>query len=63
VQRPPTCRSRELGIEPGARLAYVFDFGDEWRVLLRLRERTECDGGAYPRVVERVGTAPPQYGD
>lgn len=52
----------ELGLEPGAALAYVFDFGDEWRVQLRLRERTETDGGAYPRVIERVGEAPPQYG-
>lgn len=51
----------ELGIAPGARLAYIFDFGDEWRVLLVLREQTETDGSAYPRVVERVGTAPPQY--
>lgn len=51
----------ELGIAPGARLAYVFDFGDQWRVLLTLRESSECDGGVYPRVVERVGTAPPQY--
>lgn len=51
----------ELGISLGARLAYVFDFGDEWRVLLTLREQTETDGGTYPRVVERVGAAPPQY--
>lgn len=51
----------ELGIAPGARLAYVFDFGDEWRVLLTVRERTEPDGGAYPRVVERSGSTPPQY--
>lgn len=53
----------ELGIELDAVIAYVFDFGDEWRVLLKLRERTEADGGAYPRVMERVGQAPPQYGD
>lgn len=51
----------ELGIAPGGCLAYVFDFGDERRVLLTLRELSECDGGAYPRVVERIGSAPPQY--
>lgn len=51
----------ELGLEPGTEIAYVFDFGDEWRVLLRLREQLESDGGAYPRVIERVGEAPPQY--
>lgn len=52
----------ELGLEPGAAIAYVFDFGDEWRVMLRLRERIETDGGVYPRILERVGEAPPQYG-
>ncbi len=53
----------ELGLEPGAVIAYLFDFGDEWRVRLTLRERSEGDGGTYPRVVERVGSAPPQYGE
>jgi Plasmid pRiA4b ORF-3-like protein len=52
----------ELDLEPGAEIAYVFDFGDEWRVSLELRERMETDGGTYPRVIERVGEAPPQYG-
>lgn len=51
----------ELGLAVGDRLAYVFDFGDEWRVLLTLRESTEPDGGDYPRVLEREGNAPPQY--
>ena len=51
----------ELGLRPGARIAYIFDFGDEWRVLLTLRERVPADGGPYPRVLERVGEAPPQY--
>lgn len=44
------------GLEP----LHVFDFGDECRVLQRLRERIGTDGGAYPRVIERVGAAPPQ---
>ncbi len=52
----------ELGLEPGGEIAYLFDFGDEWRVLLRLRDRGETDGGTYPRVIERIGEAPPQYG-
>ena len=29
----------ELRLKIGARLAYVFDYGDDWRVLLTLRER------------------------
>ena len=53
----------ELGLKPGAAIAYVFDFGDEWRVLLRLRGSVESDGGPYPRVIKRVGTAPPQYSE
>jgi hypothetical protein len=50
----------ELGLKPGARIAYVFDYGDEWRVMLTLRE---CVDGsdAIPRVSDRRGTAPPQY--
>jgi hypothetical protein len=50
----------ELRLKIGARLAYVFDYGDEWRVLLTLRERIHRSG-AIPRVSQRRGTAPPQY--
>lgn len=50
----------ELHLKIGARIAYVFDYGDDWRVMLTLRERV--DGSqAIPRVSERRGTAPPQY--
>jgi Plasmid pRiA4b ORF-3-like protein len=50
----------ELRLKAGARIAYVFDYGDDWRVLLTLQEQL---GGGEPvrRVVERRGTAPPQY--
>ncbi len=51
----------ELGLAVGAKIAYVFDFGDEWRVLLTLRETTQADGGSYPRVLHREGKPPPQY--
>jgi hypothetical protein len=51
----------ELGLQVGQKIAYVFDFGDEWRVKLALREHAEPDGGTYPRVLLRKGTAPPQY--
>jgi hypothetical protein len=42
------------------RAVYVFDYGDEWRVMLTLRERIE-GSSAIPRVSDRRGTAPPQY--
>lgn len=51
----------ELGLAVGAKIAYIFDFGDEWRVRLTLREHAQPDGGAYPRVLHRKGNAPPQY--
>ncbi|MEA2369769.1 MAG: hypothetical protein QOH12_163 [Solirubrobacteraceae bacterium] len=51
----------ELDLVVGAKIAYVFDFGDEWRVELRLRERTVADRAAYPRILQSRGKAPPQY--
>lgn len=54
---------RELGLQQGDSLAYIFDFGDEWRVrlsCLNAEPRTEAHS-AYPRIVEREGTPPPQY--
>jgi hypothetical protein len=50
----------ELRLTVGARIAYVFDYGDEWRVMLTLRERVD-GSNAIPRVSDRRGTAPPQY--
>jgi len=51
----------ELDLQVGAKLAYVFDFGDEWRVLLTLRAREDPSGGTLPRVIQRQGEAPAQY--
>jgi hypothetical protein len=51
----------ELDLVVGAKIAYVFDFGDDWRVRLTLREQPQPDGGTYPRVLQRDGIAPPQY--
>jgi hypothetical protein len=50
----------ELRLNIGARIAYVFDHGDDWRVLLTLRERVDS-GDAMPRVSDLRGTAPRQY--
>jgi hypothetical protein len=50
----------DLRLEIGARIAYVFDYGDEWRVMLTLRERVD-GSSTMPRVSGRRGTAPPQY--
>jgi hypothetical protein len=53
----------ELGLERGASIAYVFDFGDEWRVELRVLDAGAADSGRYPRIVASKGQAPPQYPD
>jgi Plasmid pRiA4b ORF-3-like protein len=62
---PQSAEVRLDGLEltRGKRIAYVFDFGDEWRVRLTVQRITADDGGAYPRLVKSVGDAPPQYPD
>jgi hypothetical protein len=52
---------RELGLRKGKALAYVFDFGDEWRVLLKFVDRWEAGEETYPMLVESAGMPPPQY--
>jgi hypothetical protein len=51
----------ELDVRPGQRIGYVFDFGDDWRVRLTVRERVTAEPGGHPRVLELRGTPPPQY--
>jgi len=51
----------QLGLAEGRRVAYVFDFGDEWRVRLRVHEVMADDGSPSPRLLQAIGTAPPQY--
>jgi hypothetical protein len=56
-------RLEKLHLSEGQRLSYVFDFNEQWRVRLKLREISSGDGGIYPRMLELVGVAPPQYLD
>jgi len=56
-------RLSRLKLKKGQRIAYLFDFGDEWRVRLTVRQITADDGQQYPRYLESVGDAPPQYPD
>jgi Plasmid pRiA4b ORF-3-like protein len=56
-------RLSRLRLTTGQRIAYLFDFGDEWRVRLTLRQIVAADGEPYPRILESVGEAPPQYPD
>lgn len=54
-------RIDRLELEQGQTIAYVFDFGDEWRVRLKLARVCAADGDPYPRILESRGDAPPQY--
>lgn len=53
-------RLDRLELEVGQRIAYVFDFGDEWRVLVRLADVRAVED-ELPRVLEERGEPPPQY--
>jgi hypothetical protein len=53
-----------LALKRGRKIAYVFDFGDEWWVTLRLEKIVPQGVNArrkYPRIAEKEGRAPQQY--
>jgi hypothetical protein len=56
-------RLSRLRLSKGQRIAYLFDFGDEWRVRLTLSRIAAADGEPYSRILESVGEAPAQYPD
>jgi hypothetical protein len=48
----------------GHTLVFLFDYGDEWRFRVSLKETgTKQPKARYPRVVTIRGNAPPQYPD
>jgi shikimate kinase len=51
----------DLGLLPDATIAYIFDFGDNWSVLLTVLAAGPADNEPYPRIVASRGEAPPQY--
>lgn len=60
--RSARTRLDQLGLEPGQTLAYVFDFGDEWRVRLKLLAVIRAGDAPVPPILDSRGEAPPQYG-
>lgn len=54
-------RIGEIGLRKGRYVAYVFDFGDEWRLLLRVVDAWDAGDDSYPMLVDAEGTTPPQY--
>jgi hypothetical protein len=48
--------------EVGKRMLFLFDYGDEWHFIIQFKGVEPAEKGArYPKVVESVGEAPPQY--
>jgi hypothetical protein len=56
-------RLESLELEHDQKIAYSFDFGDEWRVELTVADIAADDGGRYPALLQSIGKAPPQYID
>jgi hypothetical protein len=51
----------DLGLKKGSKLAYLFDFGDEWRLDLEVVDSWTAEEASYPMLVEAAGIPPPQY--
>jgi hypothetical protein len=46
----------------GHKMLFLFDYGDEWRFVVEFIEGGQKDPKArYPKVLKKVGEAPPQY--
>jgi pRiA4b ORF-3-like protein len=60
-QQGADVRLGSLGLTEGQRIAYLFDFGDEWRVLLTLAAIRPLVASEHPAILEHRGEAPPQY--
>ena len=51
-----------LDLQTGRRFGYTFDMGDQWEHVIEVvATREGAEKGKYPRVVKKIGTAPPQY--
>ena len=48
----------------GSAMTFLYDYGDEWRFRVEVVKLTQAQPGAdFPRIVSRLGKAPPQYPD
>ena len=57
-------RIGELGLFIGQNILYLFDYGDEWHFRVELEEiRTEGRKPREPKIIEKKGKAPKQYGE
>lgn len=52
----------EVWHAPGGKMLMLFDYGDDWRFVIELKEIGErVVRQKYPRILKRVGRAPKQY--
>lgn len=58
-----TARLADLRLQPGQRLKYLFDYGDEWwhELTVEAVDVPAEKGQKYPQILERRGDSPPQY--
>ena len=50
--------------EPGQKMQFVFDYGDDWRFEIEVRDFAEkARGVKYPRILDAKGVSPEQYPD
>ncbi|MCP3913281.1 MAG: plasmid pRiA4b ORF-3 family protein [Actinomycetia bacterium] len=55
-----TIRLDEL-LRPGAVIGYVYDFGDNWEMLIKVEEQLDPDSGPHPLdLIDGAGDAPPE---
>jgi hypothetical protein len=46
----------------GKKMCFMFDYGDEWRFIVELKDEIEVSNTKhYPKVIESKGKAPKQY--
>jgi hypothetical protein len=54
---------RELALQPGASIEFIYDFGDWWEFDVILEQIDPPDAAMKkPILVEKHGESPPQYG-
>ena len=55
-------RIAEAFPEVGAKMTFLFDYGDDWRFRVEIIGRNLKEPGVkYPRLLKSIGTAPEQY--
>ncbi len=65
IRNAAETRVDALGLVPGQKFDYLFDFGDSWEheIVVEKTNGVPAPGTRYPRVTEKRGDSPPQYPD